>query len=76
MKEQDIKKERQSSGITEPAFCPDDCQYLKPTEEEQVRYLPVNVKHYCYLHKKTVNHEGHHPRLIRVNECKYLLKGE
>jgi hypothetical protein len=60
--------------MEESDFCPDDCQYVRPTEEDQKKYLPVSVPHYCYLHKKEVKHEGHHPRLVRVKGCKYLKK--
>jgi hypothetical protein len=57
-------------GTEEEFFCPDDCQYLRPTEEDQKKYLPVNVDHYCYLHKRVVKHEGYHPKIVKVKGCK------
>jgi len=48
-------------------FCKADCLHLDPIEENQTE---KDDSHLCLKHMKIVKHEGHHPNLVRVPECK------
>lgn len=50
-------------------FCDDDCRHLDPTEEEQ-DIIGTKHQHFCNKYKKGLMHEGHHPLIPRLEECK------
>lgn len=48
-------------------FCQHDCEYLKPTEEEQKYRRKEN--HICQKYGKRVIHFEYHPELIMLDKC-------
>lgn len=54
-------------GCYDKNICPDDCPYLKPKEREQLS--TVVDYHKCLRYDKRVTHRGHHPKLVKLEEC-------
>ncbi len=50
-------------------YCPPDCFWLSPTEEEQDANPIGNGIHMCGKFNKRVMHLGAHPQLLRVEGC-------
>lgn len=51
-------------------FCYPDCMYLSVTEAEQDKDFE-KPPHICHKYKKQVKHHGYHPKLRRLDECRY-----
>ena len=54
-------------------FCPEDCPYLDPNEEEQEEMSGGDnrkkIPHMCLKYRKRVYHGGFHSSLMVLNEC-------
>lgn len=60
-------------------LCPTNCEHLSLTEEEQnsIRKLgKPREYHFCTKFQKQVHHEGWHPRLVQLDECKEINNGK
>jgi hypothetical protein len=59
-------------------YCFGDCVYLSITEHEQDKKFKGNRKpvepHICKLFNKQVFHQGYHPFILRLSECKITEK--
>lgn len=53
-------------------LCPDDCEFLNPTEASQE---DKRERHFCTKHDQQVFHGYFHPKIIAVKNCKYTTKG-
>ena len=51
-------------------FCPPNCKYLKPTEEEQDKQ-ELKSPHICQKYMVSLFHRGCHPNIVRLEDCKY-----
>jgi len=49
-------------------ICDQDCKWLCPKEHEQSKQ---KEKHICTRYNKIIQHSGHHPELVAVEECLY-----
>jgi len=49
-------------------FCSIDCPYMDPDEEEQDE-MNTKPAHWCLRFNKLLRHDGHHPRIVRLEEC-------
>jgi len=47
-------------------FCPEDCPYLDPWEEDQTKN---KEDHWCLKFNKRVRHYSYHPYLVVLDEC-------
>ena len=60
-------------------LCPDDCEFLNPTGEEQNsihRLGKPRECHFCTKYDQQLFHGCFHPIIIAVKNCKYTTKGE
>lgn len=55
--------------MNKPKFCYDKCSFLNPNEEEQNKMGNHKIPHFCKKYDKQVKHSGHHPKLVRLDEC-------
>lgn len=51
-------------------YCYKNCGYQSITEEQQNK-MKIKPPHYCENYDKRLYHKGHHPNLIRLEDCKY-----
>lgn len=52
-----------------PKFCYVRCFFLSITESEQDKMGDKRIPHFCKKYDKQVKHSGHHPLLVRLDEC-------
>ena len=52
-------------------YCYRDCEHLSLTEYVQTRKRLQKQDHICNRYRKRVKHLGHHPDLIRLEDCDY-----
>lgn len=58
----------------EKTFCYADCKHLNFTEKQQdeaYKTLGRRPEHFCKLYNKQIKHNGFHPFLVKLQECKY-----
>ena len=58
-------------------LCPDDCEFLNPTEEEQNgihRLGKPREYHFCTKYDQQLFHGCFHPKIIAVKNCKYTIQ--
>lgn len=48
-----------------PDFCDPDCRHMSVTESQQ---RPLD-KHMCLKYSKLLKHGGHHPNILKLEEC-------
>jgi hypothetical protein len=53
-------------------FCRKNCKWLEPTEKRQdeLKRMGRILNHRCMKYLKFVKHEGFHPDLVKLDECK------
>lgn len=55
-----------------PEYCPKNCRFLDPTEEQQ--QMGDKRKHLCLMFSRPLMHLYSHPKIHRCQECKDYIK--
>lgn len=54
--------------MEESNLCPDNCEFLDPTEEQQDKTKKLGY-HFCKKYKRYIYHGVFHPRIMRTESC-------
>lgn len=63
-----VIRKNQPRGYYGSTFCPSECQWLSPTEEEQ-NLQSIKAPHRCGKYGKLLHHFNGHPNIHRTSCC-------